>query len=155
MLEGARAHEADFSGGIFRYSRLAQCDFTGSKLSGADMSVADLRGNFTGADLYGADLRGSKLNNANLTGADLSKAKFDGANLIGANLTNAKISPEQLHNARATGVIGRRTGGGAAPEAGLVAVLGVTCGAAPCLRRPVAAPSPSGRLPGPRRRHQP
>ena len=47
---------------------------------------------------------------ANLSKADLTRANFDGANLLGADLTDAKYAPQQLHNARATGVIGRRIG---------------------------------------------
>ena len=111
VLEGARALNANFTGAVFRYARLSQCDFTGAHFGDADMSVADLRGTFINADFQGADLRGSKLENANLTGADLNKVKLDGANLIRANLTNAKFQPEQLHHARASGVIGRAISG--------------------------------------------
>jgi uncharacterized protein YjbI with pentapeptide repeats len=71
------------------------------------MSVADARGNFSNTDLSETDLRGTKLEGAVLRYAELAKAKLDGANLLKADLTHASYNPQQLHNARATGVVGR------------------------------------------------
>jgi uncharacterized protein YjbI with pentapeptide repeats len=107
VLEGVQAHEANFERSVFRYAHMARCDFTGAKLADADLSVADVRGDLSNVDLYQADLRGAKMPGVILKYADLSKAKCDGANMIGADLSHATYTPEQLQNARATGVIGR------------------------------------------------
>ena len=58
-------------------------------------------------DLSETDLRGTKLEGAVLRYAELAKARLDGANLLKADLTHASYTPQQLHNARATGVVGR------------------------------------------------
>ena len=72
--------------------RLANCDYRGWDLSGANLAYAYLRNaNLSGCDLSNADLshanlRGADLTYANLTGADLTKAKMDGTKLFGATL---------------------------------------------------------------------
>ena len=72
--------------------RLANCDYRGWDLSGANLSHAYLRkANLSGCDLSNADLsyanlRGADLTNANLTGANLIKAKMNGTKLLGAIL---------------------------------------------------------------------
>ena len=78
--------------------RLANCDFHGWDLSGANLSYAYLRkANLSGCDLSNADLshanlRGADLTYANLTGANLTKAKMDGAKIFGAILPDGNSS---------------------------------------------------------------
>ena len=80
--------------------QLANCDFRGWDLSGANLAYAYLRSaNLSGCDLSNADLshanlRGADLTYANLTGANLTKAKMDGTKLFGA------ILPTESHLAR-------------------------------------------------------
>ena len=78
--------------------RLANCDFHGLDLSGADLAYSYLRkANLSGCDLSNADLshanlRGADLTHANLTGANLTKAKMDGAKIFGAILPDGNSS---------------------------------------------------------------
>jgi uncharacterized protein YjbI with pentapeptide repeats len=99
-MNGAKLVGASFFGGQVR----------DANLSGADMTNANLIGDFSGTDLSGAtlvDVRGgadmknqsmglmrtvftfANLERANLTGANLARSKLEFANLKGANLTNA------------------------------------------------------------------
>ncbi|MCK5583247.1 MAG: pentapeptide repeat-containing protein, partial [Elusimicrobiales bacterium] len=93
-LEWANLVGTDFSGAYLRganlrwaylkNANLRKAYMRGANFSGADLTLADLRGNLNGADLSGANLSG-----ANLSGANLSDADFNGANLRGANLEGA------------------------------------------------------------------
>jgi uncharacterized protein YjbI with pentapeptide repeats len=62
----------------------------GADLSGADMSMADLRADFHEAKLTRADLRASDLTGANLRSADLQEANMTGAKLNATQMTGAK-----------------------------------------------------------------
>src|SRR5262245_47688057 len=74
------------------------CDLRNAKLSGLDLSNANL----TGANLRGADLRKANLTGANLDAADLSNANLSRANLVGADLRKAKLNDTKLNHANLT-----------------------------------------------------
>lgn len=68
----------DLTGADLRFSNLAHANFRGSVLRQADLSFCDLNGaDFTDADLYEANLSFSGLEGTNLTGANVEGAKFN------------------------------------------------------------------------------
>ncbi|MCY7359958.1 MAG: histidine kinase [Rudanella sp.] len=81
-----------------RGSRLADFDFSGIDLTGADFSFSDLsRANFSNSVMRDVNLSFSSLTdasflNADLTGANLNFSGMDGADLTGANLTGVSMS---------------------------------------------------------------
>ncbi len=93
---GARAilKFKDLSHLDFRGCNLAQGDFTGSLLNGADLS----RGVFKGVSFFACDMR-----NANLEHADFSRADFRGAYVAGANLTGADLKSADMREGRLMG----------------------------------------------------
>lgn len=76
---------------LARRSVLIACDFSGARLSHADLSEAVLRfarfenAVLADANLAGADLTGADLSGADLTGADVTDTDFEGATLTGAH----------------------------------------------------------------------
>lgn len=102
---------------------LAERDFTGVDLHGADLSGMDFRRAFLeGADLRGADLRGARLEGAVLARADLTEAILDGASLAGANLGGAVLTRASFVDADLSRAIlaGAVLGGAALARARLV-----------------------------------
>lgn len=68
----------DLTGADLRFSSLARANFRGSILRQADLSFSDLnQADFTDADLYEANLSFSGLEGASLTGANVEGAKFN------------------------------------------------------------------------------
>lgn len=92
-----------------RGSNLANFDFSGLNLTGADFSFSNLQNaNFNGAILHEVNLSFANLQNASfvdadLTGANLNFSGLDGADLSGANLEGVSMSfsaasPPKMHN---------------------------------------------------------
>lgn len=70
--------------------KLAEADFSGADLHGADLSLGNFReANFAGADLSFADFRGANLFYANVFNAFLLGANLRDATFYGSNLSNA------------------------------------------------------------------
>ncbi|WP_077924040.1 histidine kinase [Spirosoma sp. 209] len=71
---------------------LANFDFSGLDMTGADLSFSDLaRANFRGAILRGANLSFSNLTGADFTDADLYEANLNYCGLQQVNLTGANV----------------------------------------------------------------
>ena len=94
--------EADFSGASMNGANLREIKFRKVNLSGANLrsitlAKADLmNADLSGANLSRSDLFETELTGANLSGADLSDAILDRANLNGADLRGATYTNEQL-----------------------------------------------------------
>ncbi|GAB4351427.1 MAG: serine/threonine-protein kinase [Cyanophyceae cyanobacterium] len=105
-LSRSELQGGDFSGCIFRESKIDKSNFQGADLSSADLAKASLvEVNFREANLSRAYMPGANLQRADLRKADLSYATLTnvnlaGANLCGANLTGAKVTDEQLAQAK-------------------------------------------------------
>lgn len=70
---------------------LRSCDFSGARLTNADMTRAILTfSRFTGADLRGAKFNGADLSKVDFAGADITGAIFTGADLYNANFAGAR-----------------------------------------------------------------
>ncbi len=90
-------------------------DLSGTDLTGAELSFADLRNarfdganltdalvdeaNFEGASFRGGSLEGVVGTDANFSQADLSKTNLKWGELQGGNFTNANLSNSNLHDA--------------------------------------------------------
>jgi uncharacterized protein YjbI with pentapeptide repeats len=94
--------EADFSGASMNGANLREIKFRKVNLSGANLrsitlAKADLmNADLSGANLSRSDLFETELTGANLSGADLSDAILDRANLNDADLRGATYTNEQL-----------------------------------------------------------
>lgn len=82
----------NLSGLNFHNHDLSQADFTGSKLTYADLSL----GKYISSIFFGCDLRGADMSYANLSRADLRGATLSNANLSGADLTGADLRSGQI-----------------------------------------------------------
>lgn len=109
--ENSHFDEADLSGvyaplikandASFRGASLANGDFYGADLRGADLSGADLmNAKFVNADLRNANLSGAKLDGAHFIGALLQGAKLDGARFRGTDMLGAALDPSLLDPAQ-------------------------------------------------------
>ena len=75
-----------------RGTELANFDFSGLDMTGADLSFSNLgRANFRGAILRNADLSFSNLNGVDFTDADLYEANMNFSSLEGVDLTGANV----------------------------------------------------------------
>lgn len=82
---------------LLREAKLIMKEVPIIKLDGANLSRADLRGEFLiGVDLSWANLSYANLQETELGGANLTKANLKGANLESVNLTNANLSGTDL-----------------------------------------------------------
>ena len=103
-LTGTDLSGANLTGADLYRADLSGADLAGANLCRANLYMANLSGaNLTGADLYRADLTGTDLSGANLTGADLYRADLSGADLAGANLCRANLYMANLTGANLTG----------------------------------------------------
>jgi uncharacterized protein YjbI with pentapeptide repeats len=74
-------------------NKCKNCDLSGAKLNGLDLTYADLSGaNLSGADLTNTIVQGANLTGANLSGANCTGANFNEANFKGANVTKTNFS---------------------------------------------------------------
>jgi uncharacterized protein YjbI with pentapeptide repeats len=78
-------------GANLRYCKAEGAIFVKTDLGGADLSMADLRGNLQDADLRKADLRGANLMGANMIGCNLEGASLKGAIMTCAHLSHARV----------------------------------------------------------------
>jgi uncharacterized protein YjbI with pentapeptide repeats len=84
-------------------NKCKNCDLSGAKLNGLDLTYADLSGaNLSGADLTNAIMQGANLSGANLSGANCTGANFNEATLKGANIANANFKNAYFDQARWT-----------------------------------------------------
>ena len=96
----------NFSGCIFRESKIDKTNFQGANLSSADFAKASLieanlrESNLSRAYMVGANLQKADLRKADLSYATLTNVNLAGANLCGANLMGAKVTDEQLAQAK-------------------------------------------------------
>jgi uncharacterized protein YjbI with pentapeptide repeats len=90
-LEGADFSYSCMHGANLRYCKAEGAIFIKSDLTGADLSMADLRGNLQDAILKKADLRGANLMGANMIGCNLEGASLKGAIMTCAHMSHAKV----------------------------------------------------------------
>ena len=138
-LEGAHAHEGNFTGAVFRYAKLVAERFHRLETGRADLSVCDVRCNLSRTDLYEADLRGSKLAGANLTQGrpepgQLRRCQPDGGGSVRRQVPARTVPQRPRHRLRRPG---RELAKGQAP---LVAVLGLGARPAGCYAQPDRRP---------------
>jgi uncharacterized protein YjbI with pentapeptide repeats len=108
VLGGGGFNGYDFQGTNFSHGDLSFCDFSGSRMQGANCTGAYIEQtkftagcNLTGADFTGAtggaDFSGCDLTNAIFTDVDLSSCQFSPQTILrGAKLTGANLSTRNM-----------------------------------------------------------
>jgi uncharacterized protein YjbI with pentapeptide repeats len=86
---------SDFTGAVFRRTKLEGARFPHARLDGADLSFAEI----AGADFSDASLEGALLLGSNLRGARFDRAKLGGAQLVRADLMQARFEDAELSRA--------------------------------------------------------
>jgi uncharacterized protein YjbI with pentapeptide repeats len=99
-LDRSCARSADLTGASFVRARASRSSFEEADLTGADLSLAVLRGtHLTEAKLSQAELYGADLRDARLYRADLSRAVLDRSNLMRADLVYTKVEGARFRSA--------------------------------------------------------